>query len=381
VSIQRQLSSSVVVEASYNAVIGSHLQAQLDDYNQVNPAYLTAFGSIPQSTAVLNSLVGSATANAAGITAPFPGFNALWGSRATVKQALRPFPQYTVVQTYEGEGDHSGHSTYHAAILRIEKRYSKGLTIQASYVFSKLLTDADSYWGNNSAGTGGAGCCLAADQYNRRLEKSIGQYDVTHDFKTGFVYELPFGRGKSYLTHGIGSWLLGNWGVNGILIYASGQPVAITSSYVLPLYPGSGRSTPYITSYEGWQPQWKNGSFDPTVDNFFVPYCSSASASCTGPFPFQGSGSALNGFGNATRFNPKVRQFPFLNENLSVARAFPIRESLRLEFRAEAFNVFNRTRFGTGSTQLQDVNFGHLTSSSDLLNTPRQLQLALKLYF
>ncbi|MCU1325801.1 MAG: hypothetical protein JWN34_1171, partial [Bryobacterales bacterium] len=55
--------------------------------------------------------------------------------------------------------------------------------------------------------------------------------------------------------------------------------------------------------------------------------------------------------------------------------------SRRIDFRAEAFNVFNRTRFSTGSLQLQSATFGQLTSSSDLLNTPRQLQLALKLYF
>ena len=76
-----------------------------------------------------------------------------------------------------------------------------------------------------------------------------------------------------------------------------------------------------------------------------------------------------------------MRQFPSYNENVSATRVFPIKEQIRLEFRAEAFNVFNRVRFGTGSTTIQDQNFGHLTSSSDLLNTPRQLQLALKLYF
>jgi hypothetical protein len=64
----------------------------------------------------------------------------------------------------------------------------------------------------------------------------------------------------------------------------------------------------------------------------------------------------------------------------AIARSFPIRESIR-QFRAEAFNIFNRTRFESGSTSLQDPNFGHLTSSGDLLNSPRQLQLALKLYF
>jgi len=362
-SIQRQLSSNTILEAAYNGVIGSHLQAQLLDYNQDNPALLTAFGNIAQSTAVLNSNVGSALANQWGIGAPYPGF------KGTVKQALRPFPQYTVIDTFAGQGDHSGHSTYHAGLVRLEKRYSNGLTFQTSYVFSKLITDADSYWGNAATNTAN-GCCLAADQYNRRLEKSIGQYDVTHNFKFGFVYDLPFGKGRQWLTHGPGAWILGNWGVNGVLTYSSGTPVGITSTYTLPLYSTSARSTPYVTSYNNWQPQWKNGSFDPSVDAFL-----SAAA-----FPVQGAANT-NGFGNSTRYNPTVRTFPNLNENVSVMRAFPVRESIRFEFRAEAFNLFNRVRFGTGSVSLQDQNFGRLTSSADLLNTPRQLQLALKLYF
>jgi hypothetical protein len=367
-SIQRQLSSNMILEASYNGVVGSHLQAQLLDYNQDNPAVLTEFGNIAQSSLVLGSQVGSTLANSYGIVAPYPGF------KGTVKQALRPYPQYTLVDTYGGQGDHSGHSSYHAGIVRLEKRYGNGLTFQTSYVFSKLLTNADSYWGNATTTTGG-GCCLAADQYNRGLEKSIGQFDVTHDFKVGFVYDLPFGKGRQFLTHGPASWILGNWGVNGVLTYASGLPVAVTSSYVLPIYGATiGRSTPYVTSNNGWQPQW-SGSFDPSVDNFVMPYG-------TGPFPLQGSASQnYLGIGNTTRYNPKLRQFPNLNENLSVTRSFPIREQVRVEFRAEAFNIFNRVRFGTGDVILQDQNFGKLTSSADLLNTPRQLQLALKLYF
>ena len=97
--------------------------------------------------------------------------------------------------------------------------------------------------------------------------------------------------------------------------------------------------------------------------------------------PRQGPGTPYTGIGNATRYNPKVRYFPNLNENLSIAKTFVIREQLRVDFRAEAFNAFNRVRFGTGSTQLQSQTFGVLTSNSDLLNTPRQLQFALKLYF
>ncbi len=372
-SIQRQLSSSTVFEISYNGVMGSHLQSQLLGINQVDPKYLTAFGTVAQSTAVLNSKIGSATANAAGIFAPYPNFVAQWGNNATVRQALRPFPQYQSIDTFNGGGDHSGHSTYHAGILRFEKRYSKGMTFQTSYVFSKILTDSDTYWGSGQA----------SNQYNRRLEKSIGQFDVTHNFKAGIVYDLPFGKGKQFLTSGIGGYILGNWRVSGTLFYSSGQPVGLSTNYSLPL--NAGPNKPYITSFTGWQPQWKNGSFDPSVDNFFVPYCSDGNATCNGPFPYQGNVNDPQqrnvGIGNSTRYNPKVRQFPNYNENFSVARNFPIKESIRLEFRAEAFNAFNRVRFGTGSGQLQAQNFGHLTSSNDLLNTPRQMQLALKLYF
>ena len=61
-------------------------------------------------------------------------------------QALRPYPQFSGIDTWSGAGDHSGHSSYHAAIIKVEKRYSSGLTFQTSYVFSKLFTDSDTYW-------------------------------------------------------------------------------------------------------------------------------------------------------------------------------------------------------------------------------------------
>ncbi len=364
-SLQRQLSSTTVGEIGYNGVMGEHLQAELLDYNEINPSYLTQWGTVAQSTTVLNSLVGSATANSVGVFAPFPSFNTLWGSRATVAQALRPYPQYTYIDTYAGEGDHSGHSTYHAMILKFNKRVANGLTFQTSYVFSKILTDADTAWGEG----------YAANQFDRALEKSIGQFDVTNDFKFAGVYDLPFGKGHQFVNHGPASWIIGGWRITSINVYDSGTPVAISTSLSLPIYASgvAGRVPPYITSYTGWQPSYPGG-FNPGKDNFFVPYG-------TGPFPIQGSGTNLDSIGNATRYNPKLRLFPNLNENNSLTRTFPIREKIRMEFRAESFNTFNRVRFGTGNTQLQSATFGVLTGAGSQINTPRQLQLALKLYF
>jgi hypothetical protein len=234
-------------------------------------------------------------------------------------------------------------------------------------VFSKILTDSDTAWG----------VAYAADLFNRGLEKSIGQFDVTHDFKFAGVYDLPVGRGQQYLTHGPAAWVLGNWRIASINTYSSGTPVNVTTSYTLPIYAagdaGSTRVAPYVSSYTGWQPSY-SGSFDPGKDNFFVPYGA-------GPFPLQGSGTAYNLIGNDTRYNPKLRLFPNLNENMSLTRSFPIREKMRLEFRAEAFNVFNRVRFGTGNTQIQSSQFGVLVGAGSQINTPRNLQLALKFYF
>jgi hypothetical protein len=356
-SIQRQLSSSMVLEASYNGVMGMHLQTGLLQYNQINPADIQKYG-----INVLTSSITSAAAAAAGVTAPFPGFAALWGSRGTVAQALKPFPQYANIDTTAGGGDHSGHSTYHAGILKLERRLSNGLTMQTSYVFSKILTDSDSYWPGS----------YAADFFNRGLEKSIGQFDVTHNFKMSVVYDLPFGKGKPWLSHGAAAFALGGWRASGIAGYSSGTPIGVSTSYTLPIF--NGRTPAYVTSYDGWRAPTQGGSFDPSKDLFFVPYG-------TGPFPLQGTGTALNGLGNETRYNPKVRYFPNYNENVSIAKTFPIKEKFRIDIRAEAFNVFNRVRFGTGSTQLQSTTFGKLTSNSDLLNTPRQMQLAAKLYF
>ena len=146
----------------------------------MDPRYLQTLGP-----AVLNSNINSAAAQAAGIPKPYPTFN------GSVAQALRPYPQFSGIDTWSGAGDHSGHSTYHAGIVKMEKRYSSGLTFQTSYVFSKLFTDSDTYWVTDNP--------RAADQYNRRLEKSIGFYDITHNFKLGLVYDLPFGKGREHL--------------------------------------------------------------------------------------------------------------------------------------------------------------------------------------
>jgi hypothetical protein len=303
--------------------------------------------------ALFNSDISSAAARAANIPIPYANFtDPAVQQRRSVNQALRPFPQYQNIVTAGQNGDKSGHSTYHAMVLKLERRFASGLMFQWNYTLSKILTDSDTYF------TGAA----AQDHYNRRLEKSIGQFDQTHALKLSTLYELPFGRGKRWLANSFAGHLLGGWRIGAIQSYLSGLPVAISRNNPLPLFNASAR--PFVTSYDNWRPALQSGEFDPAVDRFLD----------RNVFPAQ----PAHLFGDATRYNPKVRTFPFFNENVSLAKSFRFTEQWRLDFRAEAFNLFHRTVFGTGSTNLNSNTFGVVNGQS---NEPRQMQLALKLYW
>ena len=355
-SIQRELSSNTILEADYNGVVGNHLQSGIVNINQVPMSVvnsLIAKYGATQAINLLNSNITSAAAVAAGIAIPYPNFtNSTIQHSQSVAQSLRPFPQYLTVDTSQSGGDKSGHSSYHAAVLKLNRRYSGGLTMQWSYTFSKILTDSDTYYAN-------AG--FAEDQGNRKLEKSIGAYDQTHSVRLSTLYELPFGKGRRWLTHGkVTDELLGGWRLSAIQVYASGYPIGVTRNAPLPIFNGVNR--PYITSYN-WMSTW-SGNFDPAKDTYL-----SAAA-----FPAQPNYL----LGNATRFNPLVRGFPNLNENISLGKSFAFTERFRLDFRAEAFNLFNRVVFSNPNTNLSSSSFGLVTGQA---NSGRQMQLALKLYW
>lgn len=354
-TVQRQVSSNLVIEAGYNGSAGSHLQTGLLVLNQVPTAtfndLVTRFGGT-QALNILRADITSPLAVSAGITPPYPAFTSQ--RLRTVAQALRPYPQYQGIITGVQNGDKSGHSTYHAFILKADRRMSGGLTFNWNYVFSKLLTDSDTYFAN------GAG---AQDHYNRRLEKSIGQNDQTHSLKFSTIYELPFGKGRKWATGGLLNQLIGGWRIAAIQTYASGLPIALQRNNPLPIFNGITR--PVVDSYENWRGPIAGDKFDPNVDRFLKP---------ANQFPAQPAA----GFGNATRFNPKVRGFWNQSENVSLAKTFNVGERLRIDLRGEAFNIFNRTIFGTGSTNLNAGTFGVVQNQG---NDPRQMQMGLKIYW
>ena len=363
-SVQRQLTPNTVLEAGYSANVGTHLQTGLLNFNQVPTSYLNQFIQQYGATGALNLLranITSSVAQAAHIPIPYANFtNPNVQQIQTVAQALRPYPQYQTIATAAvgtggiggGNGDKSGHSIYQGLTIKAQRRFSAGLTFQWNYTLSKILTDSDTFYTGNQA----------QDQYNRRIEKSIGQFDQTHSLKLSTLYELPVGRGKKWLSSGFASRVIGGWRVGAIMTYTAGFPLALTRNNPFPIFNGPTR--PVITTYNGWRAPTAGAEFDPNVDKYVD----------KNVFPAQPSDQ----FGNVTRFNPKLRSLPLFNENVSLAKSFVITEHKRLDFRWEAFNLFNRTQFGNPNMNLNASTFGVISSQA---NTPRQMQGALKLYW
>jgi hypothetical protein len=264
------------------------------------------------------------------------------------------------VVTGSAHGDKSGHSTYHAWVNKVDKRFGGGLTLSGSYVFSKLISDTDSYGIDGNA----------RDHYRLYLEKSIGAIDVPHNFKLSYIYDLPFGKGKKYLGGGPASVVLGGWRFAGIHRYASGTPITLGNSVSFPIFNGGNRAD--VTTLENWvndppNPDWRGDT------RFFNSPCTFSVCNAAGQ-PVQ----PADRLGGAPRFNGHARNRAALTENFPPAKTFAFTEQVRMDFRWEMLNAFNRVRLATGSTNIQDPNFGKVTSQ---LNDLRRMQFALKLYF
>jgi hypothetical protein len=198
------------------------------------------------------------------------------------------------------------------------------------------------------------------------LQKSLSADDQTHLLRYSVSYELPVGKGQRFVNHGPMSYLIGNWTIAETAEYSSGLPLGVTTGTTLPI--GGGADRPFITSYNNWRAPY-TGSFNPFGDLWWQ-----ASA-----FDQEPTSVLQSVLGDATVLNPKTRLPWNLNENISLARIIPIRESLRLTLRFEAYDLLNRVIWAApSSSALNNAAFGEIRAQS---NTPRQLQVVAKLVF
>lgn len=352
-NIQRQLATNLALDVGYVGSKGTNLPARTD-INQLHPDYFRLGSSL------LNSNINSPAVVAAGYRPPYPGFN------GTLAQSLRPFPQFLNMFPGGKSSDTTGNSTYHSLQVSLQKRYSSGLSGSFAYTFSKALTDAPNNFVNNAS--------VIRNIYDRSMDKTYPASWRPHVVAIAFNYELPFGPGKPWLSgRGVAGKLIGGWQLNGILRYQNGSPLGVSAPQTNPLYNGSvgivGGSpavaipqTADIVQGVDMMGTW-DGSFDPATDRWLNPAAFALPAGV---------------FGTSRPFIPNLYGPAFLNEDLGLIKKTRITERVTLDIRVEAFNAFNRTRFGNPSTNLGNPQtFGRITSASGQRNG----QVAAKITF
>jgi Carboxypeptidase regulatory-like domain len=353
-SVQREVRKGLTVELDYNGVYGSNLQAGLLNPNQVPMSIVNGLIARLGPTAtrdLLNSSITSPAAIAAGIPIPYPNFTDPNVQRSrTVGQALRPYPQYLAVNAQSGGGDKTGRSHYHAGVLKVNQRLVGGVSVQGSYTYSKIMTDADSFSGSGRA----------LDAAQPELEWSLGRLDQTHNIKISSVVDLPFGEGKRWLQSGIANQIAGGWRVALIQVYTSGLPIGVTTNASLNIFNGVNR--PNVTGAD-WRAPIADDEFDPRVDRFLN------RAAFVQP---------VGQLGNAPRINEDVRRFWSPSESISLAKSIKASQKLDLDLRLEVFNLFNRIVWGAPNTDFSSNNFGLITTQD---NNPRRMQIGVKLYW
>jgi hypothetical protein len=359
-AVQRSLPGQFVLDMTYTGNKGTFLASDRVNYMQIDSKY-ASLGSM------LNRQIDDPAVAALGFRAPFANFKELLGSRATLGQALRMFPQYSGVST-GGMQNHSGNSTYHALIVKATKRYSHGLSVISSYTWSKMLSDADSAepWIAGVVGAGiGAGS--AQDNGNRRLEKSYSVLDIPQMFKLTAAYDVPFGKGKPFLSDGgVLGYMLGNWNLAAFVFAQSGYPLGVVDSGYNNFLSG-GTARPNVLTHD-WRAPISGSEFDPDKDLMLN---AAAFQRRTNP--------TIDPFGNAPRFVGATRMFGRVRENISVTRQFPLfKERTRLEFRWEVFDLFNHHTWSRpDSLDLANTQFGKITNAEG----NRSMQFSLKLAF
>ncbi len=385
--VQQQVVKNLILSVGYIGSAGQNLQANNQNINNV--PYQTEFstGGNTLNAGLLNNTYGVAT--------PFPGYFNLWGNGVTIQQALRPFPQYDFIDS----GcclQATGHSSYEAMLVSLKGQF-KDLTMQASYTWSKNLNNTDSALPNTNPGQP-----QNQNPADLRQEKAISIQDVTNTFVVSYLYHLPAGKGERFFNHGPASYLLGGWQIGGIQRYQDGQPLAFCCAVGIPgwqqqirydLVPGTNiESAVYRSGWKHINPFNSANGSDPTSNSFFNGSDTNSSAAYkTGgaPVAFHDQVAAVNALnsipgnnypytlGNTPRVTG-VRMPGWLNEDFSLLKDTPIKESLTFVLKFEFLNAFNRHLFGTPDTNPADFTFGVPTYTA---NNPRNIQATAILRF
>jgi hypothetical protein len=276
-----------------------------------------------------------------------------WGNQPTPGvgdlQPRRPWPDFNIMlyDTFDANAN------YNALQTKLTKRFSSGFAGLVSYTYGKILDtnggDSDYVNGNQ-------------DDNNHRADYSVADNSVRHRLVLSPIWQLPLGKGQRFLNGGgFTNAIAGGWELAGIITFQSGFPFTVLSNQD---FSNTGSTSPRPDRI-------CNGSGPKTVEEWYDVSCFTTDALA------QALASGRPRFGNSGRnilTGPGLQQW-----DVSLIKRTQITERLNLEFRAEAFNLFNHPNFyfGSGNNTIGTAEAGQITSAG----SPRDIQFGIKLKF
>jgi hypothetical protein len=329
-TIQRELPGAILLETAYVGN-GGRQQSRGGEggfsLNQAHPSFLALGNQLNQQVA--NPFFGR------GLT------GVLANPTVARSQLLRPYPQFTDVLPLFSNG---GNTSYHALQVTFSKRYAQGITFEGNYTFAKVIWNGESHM----------------NSYDIGISRSVADIHFPHRMVFSGVYELPFGRGRRFLSNlnTPAQLLFGGWQVNGILTIQSGSTIAVGANNTIGLFTMAARANN----------NGRSGAISGSAYNRLNRWFDTSVFSQPAPFTFGNLGTRV----------PDIFTHHTNNLDFSLFKVFGLTERFSLQFRAEAFNALNRVQFSGPNTTVTSGAFGFVTAQA---NAPRQLQFGLKLVF
>jgi len=255
-------------------------------------------------------------------------------------------------------------SNYHSLQVKLDRRFRGGLLLKTAYTYGKELA-----FRSDAGADDGAGDLNYLD-FSRNY--AVLSRNRLHTFVQSFVYELPFGQGKRWLRSGPGNWLVGNWGISGIITRMSGTPLHFVASGTSLAANGTRQTPIQIAPFHTLGGIDNNFWFDTSA---FCPVGAAVTTLANGVAV--NCPASLNGVqGNMARY--AFSGPGFFNFDAAAFRRFSIREGMGLEFKLEAFSVTNTPQFSNPNTDITNPSFGKIKGVD---GGNRSLELGARFYF
>ncbi|MDX1983336.1 MAG: hypothetical protein SFV51_23900, partial [Bryobacteraceae bacterium] len=321
--LQHVLPGQFLVEGSYVANRGT----RLDVSRQLNATPAEYLSRSPLRDQTTIDFLSRQFAN------PFRGTNPIYGANITRANLLRPFPHFGGIAVEEP----IGYSWYHSLQMRAERRFAQGFTFQMAYTWSKLMEAIEFL---NEADT--------------VPYESLSSFDRPHRITASGIWEVPVGKGRKFGggMHRAADFFIGGWQIGAIVAVQSGAPLGFGNA----IFIGDIRNIP-LAAGDRDVDRWFN------INAGFNRNANQQLASNYRQFPLR--------FGHIRGDNQNSWDF-------SIVKNFPIYESFKAQFRADAYNAWNMTNFNNPNTAPTNTAFGRITGTA---GDARNWQLSLKVMF